>query len=203
MRSGKLTRTQQARRADIIQAAITVLWRDGYPGASIERIAAQADTTKGTLLYHFSSKEAVYEAVVTELYERGRAFMGSRLMVEESPGMKFRAYVEANLRFIEENVEHVKALHLILENSPSLAFEVDDGLAALCRLLEDGQRAGQFTTFDPRVVAIAIRAVIDRSAFHITDTEIRSDSYREETIRLLERIVHANPISHATGRTSS
>jgi AcrR family transcriptional regulator len=40
-----LTRTQRARRDDVVAAAIAVLDREGYSAASIERIAKEAATS--------------------------------------------------------------------------------------------------------------------------------------------------------------
>ena len=65
----ELSRTGRARREDIIAAAIAVIGRDGYAVASIERIAQQAQTSKGTVLYHFGTKAAVCDAVVASLGE--------------------------------------------------------------------------------------------------------------------------------------
>ncbi len=41
----------------LLQAAKTVLIRDGADGFSLERVAKEACVTKGTLLYHFQSKD--------------------------------------------------------------------------------------------------------------------------------------------------
>src|SRR4051794_36287749 len=120
MRSEKLTRTQRARRDDIVRAAVVVLGRDGYIGASIDRIAVEAGTTKSTVLYHFDTKEAVYAAVVEQVYASGRAFMTERLAGELAPVAWLRTYLDANLRFIASNAAEIKALHFILENTPSL-----------------------------------------------------------------------------------
>jgi AcrR family transcriptional regulator len=189
MRSEKLTRTQRARREDIIRAAVVVLGREGYAGASIDRIAVEAGTTKSTVLYHFDAKESVYAAMVDEVYSRGRVFMSGRLTAQMPPGEWLRAYLDANLRFIADNTAEITALHFILENTPSLVGEVDDGLGPLTRMLVAGQADGAFGPFDPQVAAIAIRAVIDRAAFHLTDPGTDAEGYIVETIGLLERMV--------------
>src|SRR3954454_13216427 len=111
-----LTRTQRARRQDIVAAAIAVLNGEGYAATSIDRIAKAADASKGTVLYHFKSKEALDEAVVRLLYDNGAAYMADRVRVETSYRDRLRAYLSANLRFIAENAAHVKAVHRILEN---------------------------------------------------------------------------------------
>jgi AcrR family transcriptional regulator len=62
--------------------AIRVIVRDGLAAASVERIAGEAGTSKGTALYHFGDKEAILAAVVAELYTKGRAAMTERVAVE-------------------------------------------------------------------------------------------------------------------------
>jgi TetR/AcrR family transcriptional regulator len=202
MRSEKLTRTQLARREDIIGAAVAVLGRDGYAGASIERIAAEANTSKSTVLYHFDTKESVYTAVVERLYERGRVYMAERLSGERPVTARFHTYLDASLRFIADHALEVKALHFILENMPRLVSEVDDGLGPLTQMLESGQASGDFAAFDARIAAVAIRSVIDRAAFHLTEHGEITSRYIEETIHLLERMVH-DPRATGTKKAKS
>lgn len=189
MRSDGLTRTQQARRADIIEAAIAVVNRDGYPNASIERIAVEAGTSKSTALYHFNTKEAVFTAMLEDLYQRGARYMSERLRDVSDPVGLLRCYLDANLRFIAANSEQVRALHLIIENRPGVIDALDDGLSWLEGLLNSGGDAGAMDVPDVRAAAIAIRAVIDRSAFHFGEPGVDADRYIHATIQLLERMV--------------
>ncbi len=48
----------------ILQAARTVLARDGYAGATIAKIAAEAAVSRGLLHYHFKSKEEMLAIVL-------------------------------------------------------------------------------------------------------------------------------------------
>src|SRR5215467_12079979 len=107
----RLTRTQRARRDDIVQAAIAVLDRDGFAAASIDRIAMEAGTSKGTVLYHFKTKEAMYESVVAALYEAGAAYMTERILAAPGFRPKLHAYLNSNLQFIADNAAHVRAVH--------------------------------------------------------------------------------------------
>jgi len=55
-----LTRIQRERRAEILEAALTIFSEAGFRGASINEIAAKANMTTPRLLYHFDGKEALY-----------------------------------------------------------------------------------------------------------------------------------------------
>jgi AcrR family transcriptional regulator len=52
-----------ATRFKILAVARASFVRHGYDGASLEKIAAEADLTKGALYHHFDGKEALFAAV--------------------------------------------------------------------------------------------------------------------------------------------
>ena len=62
--SNELSRSQQRRREDILQAAIKVFDRDGFEGARMIDIAQEADVAKGTLYLYFETKIALLEGAV-------------------------------------------------------------------------------------------------------------------------------------------
>jgi len=184
-----LTRTQQARRDDIIQAAINVLDAEGFAAASVERIAQAAHTTKSTVLYHFDTKEAIYREVVRRLYEQGHATMTADIDRTASAPDRLRAYLDANLRFIASHVAHVNALHTILQNRLA-EFTLPDGVAEVREILQAGQDCDEFGSFDPLVMAQTIRAVIDGFSFRLGDPS-DVDHRIAETITLFVRATAA------------
>ncbi|NEN07296.1 TetR/AcrR family transcriptional regulator [Diaminobutyricibacter tongyongensis] len=183
-----LTRTQRARQADIVDAAIAILDREGFAAASVERIAAEAGTTKSTVLYHFKTKEAIYEAVVVTLFQAGAAYMTERIMAADSRPDKLHAYLSSNLSFIAEHAAHVNAVHRIQENAgPS--GDGSDAVTPLAHLLASGQETGEFGShFDPEVMALAIRAIVDGASFHFTaHPGLDVPHYVDEAIQLFDR----------------
>ena len=54
-------------RSRILQAAFTVLSRQGYENASIKEIAEQAGVAQGLVHYHFKSKQQLVLAVLAEV----------------------------------------------------------------------------------------------------------------------------------------
>lgn len=72
-------RAIRTRRA-ILEAAAMVFDEQGYDAANISEILARAGVTKGALYFHFSSKEALAEAVMLEQSEKlPEALAGSPL----------------------------------------------------------------------------------------------------------------------------
>ena len=57
-------RLRAERRAQLLGVARRLFARDGYRGASMESIAEAAGVTKPVLYQHFSSKRALYEALL-------------------------------------------------------------------------------------------------------------------------------------------
>jgi len=54
----------------ILASALAVFARDGYAKSRLADIARGAAVTRPSLLYHFASKQALYEAVVRRSFER-------------------------------------------------------------------------------------------------------------------------------------
>jgi AcrR family transcriptional regulator len=186
------SRIRQARRDDLVAAAIRVINREGLPSASVDRVAKEAGTTKGTALYHFASKEELFAAVVESLWNSGREYMVERIVLETTPLGQLTKYVESNLRFVVEHAEHVRAVQSIVlearEGGP------DDAIAPLRAMLEAGQRAGEFAAFDAGMVALTIRSLIDMAAFHLVeDPSLDAHQFVEEGVAFVLRAVGAAP----------
>lgn len=60
-------------RGRILDALEEVLAASGPGGATLESVAAQAGISKGGLLYHFGSKEALFNGLLDRLRELGAA----------------------------------------------------------------------------------------------------------------------------------
>src|SRR5215471_19314275 len=60
----------QTTRQQIIHAAFALIRRKGVARLTIEAVAQEAGLSKGGVLYHFRSKEALIQAMVASLVER-------------------------------------------------------------------------------------------------------------------------------------
>ena len=69
-RPAKVTRVSKATREKIIKAASRAFARDGYEGASIRAIVAEAEVNQAAINYHFGSKEGLYRAVLQAALRR-------------------------------------------------------------------------------------------------------------------------------------
>ncbi|MEM7508105.1 MAG: TetR/AcrR family transcriptional regulator [Pseudomonadota bacterium] len=65
----------EGKRRQIIDAAVAEFREKGFAGASMDRISARADVSKRTVYNHFSSKEALFRAILDIMADRAnRAF---------------------------------------------------------------------------------------------------------------------------------
>lgn len=67
--TGRRTRIQAANRDRILAAALDVFSRDGFRGATIDRIAEAAGMSKPNLLYYFAAKEEIYRTLLGGLLD--------------------------------------------------------------------------------------------------------------------------------------
>lgn len=65
-----LARGHSAKRLSIIDAAARVFCREGFAGANIDQIAAEAGVSRQTIYNHYGDKERLLVAVVREVTER-------------------------------------------------------------------------------------------------------------------------------------
>jgi AcrR family transcriptional regulator len=184
-----LTRTQQARREDIIAAAIHVINHDGYAAASIDRIAKQANTTKSTVLYHFKSKQAINDALVESIYEDGAVFMKPYMKEAGSVRKTLKTYLIHNLKFIESRVDHIAAVHKVLQDVAPRDFN-EKPVLWLKRLLEKGQQNGELGTFDPTIMATMIRSIIDSVSFHaVAFPSLDMNAVTHEIVQMFDKAI--------------
>ncbi len=158
---------ESARRAQIVAAAIETIADVGYGAASFARIAESLGISRGLISYHFAGKDDLMKQVVRDVIEKGLAYMHPLILAESTGRGMLRAYIESNLTFIRENRKDLMAVVEIARSPDGRRLfygdsDVVDAVDALAHLLTGFQQAGHLRAdFDPRVIAIAIRAAID------------------------------------------
>ena len=170
MRSdAKRTFTEQARREQIVTAAIEVLAEGGYAAASLAAIAERVGVSKGVISYYFAGKSELLAEVVTSVLTDAGEYMRPRVLAAGSHLEALRTYVTSNLAFIDGHRREIRALAEVFNATPPGASHPyaeghDNAVQALADLLRNGQRAGEFGRFSVRHLALAMRAAIDAVA---------------------------------------
>jgi AcrR family transcriptional regulator len=182
---------EEARRRQIVDAAIEVIAESGYTQASLERIALRAGISRGLISYHFAGRDDLMGAVVARAYEDGAAFMRPRIESATTPTDTLRAYVQSHLEYMRDHRDRLLALVAVrragniagLRRSPA-GFA--DALGPIEAILRWGQTEGEFRDFDPHVMAIVIRNVIDGIPHHISaDPDLDLDVCAREIVTTL------------------
>jgi AcrR family transcriptional regulator len=157
--------TAEARRTQIVGAAIEVIAEVGYPQASFARIAEQAGLSSTRLIsYHFAGKKELIEEVVSELYREIGGFMRARLADVKSPVAALHGYIEGYLEFVAGHRTQMKALMSIFLNG-GLDYDPAEQevvvLSPVEQILKEGQAAGAFRQCDVRVAAATVQRSLD------------------------------------------
>lgn len=94
----------------IFQSALTVFSKNGYDGATMDGIAEAAAVAKGTLYYHFKSKEEIFKYIIKEgmmLIKEEIELIAHR---EDDPLMRLKALCRVQLSLVYENRDFFKVI---------------------------------------------------------------------------------------------
>lgn len=185
------TVTETARRTQIVQAAIATIAEVGYGKASFARIAERANlSSTSRISYHFAGRDDLIGEVVREVVSAIGAFVGERMAAAGDPAEALGTYIRATVAFIAGHRQEMKAL---LEIFLAGGFRYDGEAEArvvspLETVLQQGQREGQFRSFDTKVMATLIQRAVDGLPFMLTaDPDLDTDSFADEVATTFER----------------
>ena len=182
-----------ARRAQIVAAAIETLAEVGYANTSLARIAARLGISKGVISYHFAGKDDLIAEIVSQVLQRAWAYIQPRIEAQTTGPEMLRAYIESHFEFMRDNPNQLSAVVEIVRatiagaKSP-FTGDRDGAVHMLAELLTRFQAAGDLRAdFDPNAMAIAIRAVIDAAPGRLADPAFDIDQYAREAVTSFDR----------------
>jgi TetR/AcrR family transcriptional regulator len=144
-------------RASILKAAVREFAQEGVAGARTDAIARSAGVNKALLYYYFKDKEAMYGAVLDEVFGGVRAAIHNALSQELPPRKKLASYVCAHFDYIASNPLYpriVQAEFLRAGRDPSRLQRITKEyfrpvFLEISKLLEAGAKSGDFRQVDP------------------------------------------------------
>lgn len=206
------TFTSQARRAQIVAAAIEVIAEEGYAQASIRKIAQRVGVAMSVVLYHFSDKDELVEAIVLDLYRSVIAMMTPALASEESAGGRLAAYIRTNAAFVKDfRSEHVALLDIgnnyrSADGKRLWEIDIDPSVLAgfaqldLAAILAAGQTEGVFRPFYVGSMAMAIRGALNSTVMEVaTNPDFDVLEYAERLVEIFDVATRRGP----EGRTAN
>lgn len=183
-----LSITEQARRAQIVAAAIDTIAELGYVKASFARIAERAGlSSTGLISYHFEAKKDLDWAIVEEIYGRLTRHMEAAMIGVAHPQAALEAYIEGLIGFMKTDPHALPAMLDVVMHG---GFDYDAGsereaTAGLADILRWGQAEGVFRDFDVRVMATTIQRSLDGIPLaQAVDPDLDLDSYARELVEL-------------------
>ncbi len=144
----------------IFETSMKLFAEKGYDATSIEEITATVGVAKGTLYYHFSSKEEIFNFLVEEGVKLLKNSITIKTEKLENSIDKIKAIVLIELKVL---VKYENFMTIILsqiwgtgERSRICKKHVFEYIAQIQEIVEEGIKKGEIIESDPNVVASGI-----------------------------------------------
>lgn len=192
----KTTFITEARRKQIIEAAIVTLNEIGYVKSSLAQIAKRAKVSTALISYHFRDKNDLMNATLLQLITDKTSYISERIQAISTVRDKLHAFIKTSITYHSERSAYNTALIEIVfhartpDNVPyyKLNNDEDDPLAnELHQILKKGQSKGVFYKFNVSVIASAIQGAIDEYLF--INSKIDLELCSIELVRLFDRAI--------------
>lgn len=157
-------------RRKIMSSAVNLFARNGYHSTTMEMIAEEAGLGKGTLYWHFASKEDLYRGIIQAGLQEYSSFVenlqGKELTYEE----KIRAIIKFKIRFY---LRHKPLASVIMANLDELGADFKKRMwqeqrknnQTLANIFLQGKEEGVFKIEDPLLTARAFNGMVDSVLF--------------------------------------
>jgi len=170
MKPSRKEQEQRFRAGLVLDAAEGVFAKHGFRSTSVEEIATRAELSVGSLYNLFSSKEALFAAVLDRRQEELLSGLRRELARETSPLRKIERLVVFTLSYFEKH-EALFRLYLSVTNGflwnirPTLGersfekhLEFLQFIAGICR---EGMARGGWPRSDPESLALVIAGMLN------------------------------------------
>ncbi len=145
-------------RRALVKAAERLFTASGYAATSLDAIVAEAKVTKGALYHHYSGKQALFEAVFTDVEERASRQIQKSVKGVQDPWEKSLEGLRAFLAVVQEPTYR----RVVVQEGPAiLGYE---------RFREQEERS----TF--AVVLDMVRDVLNAGAWQLDDQMLETFS---------------------------
>ena len=165
-RLGSRGRPEESRAA-ILQAAVREFAREGVAGARTDAIARSAGVNKALLYYYFKDKEALYDAVLDQVFSGAREAIRKALAQPLPPRERLKAYVRAHFDYIAANPPYHRIVNAEFRSGRESARMTRVAqqyfrptFSSLAALLREGAEGGDFHPVNPVQFVPSMIAVI-------------------------------------------
>lgn len=192
-------RANETRTAKVLDAALELFSAYGFYGTRIEQVAERAELSKTNLLYYFSSKRALYEAVLHRILDIWLEPLRS-LDAQLNPITAIENYIRAKLIYSREQPLASKLFCLeVVQGADILGDLFNDELRALVNLKVHVIRAwiadGRLAHVEPHHLLYSIWAITQHYADFavqieaLTGESLADPRFFEQTVTNVRRII--------------
>lgn len=137
-------------RRRILHSAIRLFAKHGFHAVSVDEIVGQARVNKRMVYHYFGSKDALFEAALSEVYKRIETIEFHAIERGRSPREKLSRLLESYFEFLDDEPEFTRLLqwenlekgrHLTKENH---LLTKNPFLERFRGIIEDGIASGEF-----------------------------------------------------------
>jgi len=157
------------RRQAIVEAAIAVIARHSLSGTTIERVAAEARVSPGTVMFHFDRKDTLLVSTLEQVAQDFEAARAQAMAAAGDPVSALEALIEVTFDRRVSDPKWIavwyafwgeaRARQVYLERIGSLDAAYQADLIGLCRELAN--RTGSPPHLDPEAVALGLAGLMD------------------------------------------
>ena len=154
----------------IFEAAINVFSNCGYNGATMDDIALRAGVAKGTLYYHFKSKEDIFNFTISEGMNIIKEEIEAVIFDEQNPIEKLKALCKIELNLVYKNRDFFKVVMSQLWGQESRQEELREVMHKYIKyfekFIEPAMEGGFIKKADPSFIAYSIFGTLFSSAIY-------------------------------------
>ena len=157
---------QEAKRRQIMEAAVRAFARKGYHSCRVGEIAEEAGVAYGLVYHYFGSKEEVLEEIFRDTWTQMLARIREVAASGEPAVEQVRKVTALLLRTWRRDPDLVRVLVREVTRSPEQLkrqiAEIGHAYEALGEIVVNGQRSGEFRDdLDPKVAAIVFYGALE------------------------------------------
>ncbi|MTI45847.1 TetR family transcriptional regulator [Roseibium hamelinense] len=194
-----LSRIQEKNRALILDAALSEFSKYGFQGATIEKISKAAGMSKSNLLYYFSSKPAVYQAVLAHILDEWLTPLRT-LDANGDPAEELSKYIMQKMKVSAEAPEASRLFaNEIMQGAPRVMSVLEHELKPLfdekSQVIQDWIDSGKIEPVDPAHLIFTIWAMTQHYADFesqisaLTGSTLGKKAFRSDATSTIIRMV--------------
>ncbi|PMS16157.1 TetR family transcriptional regulator [Trinickia dabaoshanensis] len=164
-------RLTDRKRAAIIDAAIEEFQAAGFEATSMDRVAARAGVSKRTVYNHFSSKEALFAAILRELWDESRDGEAPAYRADEPLRPQLLELLMRKLRLLNDDafvslarVAIAAGIHSP-ERARDMVARIGEREEDLTVWIRAAAADGRIKTSDPLFAALQLQGLMKAFAF--------------------------------------